>query len=372
MLLKWYRAEGRDLPWRRSRDPYRVWVSEIMLQQTRVRTAAPYYQRFLQRFPTVHELASAPLDDVLKQWQGLGYYTRARNLHRAAQRLVASSFSTWPRTAEDWRSVPGVGRYTAAAIASICHNEPVAALDGNIRRVLSRLNAIGSAVSKRVLTEKLWRVAQATLDPDSPGDFNQSLMELGATICLPRTPRCAACPLRTHCAARRAGIQHELPRATTRGRPPVVQAVACAVWRQERLLMLQRRPAGLLGGLWELPGVRLDADDHTSPSRAAGGTTAPDPVDGSRLRGWLNREYGLQMTDVRLLGHVVHEFTHQRRMVHVFEGTCIAGRLARLAGAGHIRAVWVRPAALERLALARLDQKILRVVKQARRISADT
>lgn len=256
-LLRWYEGSARDLPWRRSRDPYAIWVSEVMLQQTRVDVVLPYYARWLGRFPTVQALAAADGEDVLQRWSGLGYYSRARKLHDAA-RIVARG--GMPTTAEGLRGLPGIGPYTAGAIASIAFGEPVPAVDGNVVRVLARLNAWRGAASSPALLAKV-RVAAARLAKGkAPGDWNQALMDLGATVCTPRGPRCDACPAARLCRAKAAGRAESIP-AAKRAAPPKVERRAFAVVRRaaDGHLLLVRNPArGLLAGLWSLPGGPVD------------------------------------------------------------------------------------------------------------------
>lgn len=240
-LLGWYDTNRRDLPWRRTRDPYRIWLSEIMLQQTRVAAALPYYERFLKRFPDVRALARASESQVLSAWAGLGYYTRARNLHRAAKLIAASGF---PREYAALRALPGVGDYTAAAIASIAFNEPRAVVDGNVARVLARLENEPDRARVAAAAARL-------LDRTRPGDFNQALMELGATICLPREPRCAECPVAALCAARRLGRQRDLPLKRARPATVRIERELLVIRRNGRLLMHRRN------GFWELPDPSL-------------------------------------------------------------------------------------------------------------------
>jgi A/G-specific adenine glycosylase len=242
-LLAWYDKNRRDLPWRKTTDPYRVWLSEIMLQQTRVSAVLDHYRRFLERFPTIGTLAAAPEDAVLAVWSGLGYYRRARMLHRCAREIVRQNAGQFPQTARALQVLPGIGRYTAAAIASIAFNEPVAVVDGNVERVLQRL-------AGRSLTQQdIWGRAQALLDPSRPGDFNQAMMELGATVCLPREPRCLACPVLKWCAARGEITQ---PKRVTRQQR---REIWCALNRREGHVRLVRRAksASLMAGMWELP-----------------------------------------------------------------------------------------------------------------------
>jgi len=252
-LLHWFREEARDLPWRRTSDPYRIWLSEVILQQTRVDQGLPYYERFVEAFPDVRALADAPLDRVLKLWEGLGYYTRARNLHRAA-RVVADDFGGEPpRRAELLQMLPGVGRYTAAAIASIAFGEREAVVDGNVKRVLSRLFNVEASIDDTATEKELWRLADQLLAPRHPGDFNQAMMELGARICVPRAPDCANCPVVAHCQARQRGVENERPIRTAK-KPPARKDFVVAVIRRDGAYLIARRPdEGLLGGLWEFP-----------------------------------------------------------------------------------------------------------------------
>ena len=210
-LLGWFRQFQRDLPWRRTKDPYHIWLSEIMLQQTRVAAAIPYYERFLQRFPDVHALAAAPQEEVLRLWSGLGYYSRARNLQKAAQQIVAQHGGEFPMRLEDALALPGIGNYTAAAILSIAFGEKHAVLDGNVARVLARLGAIHGDVREPQRWQELQKTADGLLETKSPGDWNQAMMELGATLCTPKSPQCLLCPVAQFCEGRRLGIAESLP-----------------------------------------------------------------------------------------------------------------------------------------------------------------
>src|SRR5258708_146559 len=210
-LLGWFREFQRDLPWRRTKDPYRIWLSEIMLQQTRVAAAIPYYEQFLQRFPDVHALAAAPPEEVLRLWSGLGYYSRARNLQKAAQQIVAQHGGKFPTRLDDALALPGIGNYTAAAILSIAFGEKHAALDGNVARVLARLCAIRGDLRAPRRQQSLQKTADRLLEPQSPGDWNQAMMELGATLCTPKSPQCLLCPVAQFCEGRRLGVPESLP-----------------------------------------------------------------------------------------------------------------------------------------------------------------
>ena len=256
-LLSWYDRVRRDLPWRRTREPYPVWVSEVMLQQTRVEVVLPYYRRFLERFPTVEALAAAGEAEVLALWSGLGYYRRARQLHAAARRVVERG--GFPQTPEGWRELAGVGDYTAAAVASICFGAPVPVLDGNVERLLARFLALAEDPKSAAARRRLRAAAAELLDPARPGDSNQALMELGATVCTPRRPSCPACPLLPGCRAAAEGTPELYPRRRPRrAREQRRVAVAVVEWRGRVLLV--RRPEGdtLLGGFWELPWAELD------------------------------------------------------------------------------------------------------------------
>ena len=275
-LLGWFRRHRRDLPWRRTSDPYRIWVSEIMLQQTRAAAVIPYYERFLKRFPSVAALARASEAAVLECWSGLGYYSRARNLQRAAQQIVHERGGMWPESSTEWEKLPGIGPYTAAAVASIAFGERTAVLDGNVARVMSRLtNHAGDIRSPRVRQELRER-AQELLDPRQPGEFNQAVMELGATLCLPRQPRCDSCPVARWCEARRLGKENELPvRLAPRAAVEVRLEIAVVERGEKRAQVLLRQRGNhlsLMPGFWELPeagGVRLTRQEHIGEFRHA-------------------------------------------------------------------------------------------------------
>jgi A/G-specific adenine glycosylase len=267
-----YDAVKRDLPWRRTRDPYAIWVSEVMLQQTRVQTVIPYWERWMQKFPTVRALADAPLDDVLAAWAGLGYYSRARNLHKGAQAVREAGL---PSRAAELRGVPGIGPYTAGAIASIAFGERAPLVDGNVARVLARVFGIAHDIKSTAGAKALWQHAgelmTALPSGHAPGSLNQGLMELGATICTPTGPRCLVCPLSAMCVAAREGRQDELPVVAKRKKAHELPVLArAALWLQagDEIVLARRAPHGLFGGLWELP----QADDRLEIARALGVT----------------------------------------------------------------------------------------------------
>jgi len=271
-MLGWFRQFQRDLPWRRTKDPYRIWLSEIMLQQTRVAAAIPYYEKFLQRFPDVHTLAAAPQDEVLRLWSGLGYYSRARNLQKAAQQIVAKRGGEFPTRLEDALLLPGIGNYTAAAILSIAFGGKQAVLDGNVARVLARLGAIRGELHESKNWQTLQKNADRLLDPESPGDWNQAMMELGATLCTPRSPRCLLCPVAQFCEGRKLGIAESLPEKR-KERATVEVALAAAVFadRKGRTLLLpppkntKEKAAAddvptLVSRMWHFPTLSVNGD----------------------------------------------------------------------------------------------------------------
>jgi A/G-specific adenine glycosylase len=276
-----YRRDRRDLPWRRTRDPYAIWVSEVMLQQTRVQTVIPYWERWMTKFPTVAALAAAPLDDVLAAWAGLGYYSRARNLHAGARTIAETFAGALPQTVSELRRVPGIGPYTAGAIASIAFGERAPLVDGNVARVLARVfaidNDIKSTAGQRALWQRAGELMAALPQGHAPGDLNQGLMELGATLCSPTSPRCLVCPLAAHCTAARTGRQDELPVVAARKKESELPVLArAALWMADgdRIVLARRAPEGLFGGLWELP----QGDSPLDVARALGVTVDDAPV----------------------------------------------------------------------------------------------
>ena len=305
LLLEHYDDHRRDLPWRGNREPYRVWVSEIMLQQTRVETAIPYYDRWMERFPTVEALAEVDEESVLKAWEGLGYYARARNLHRSAVIVRERLGGVLPQDSQSLKTLPGIGEYSAGAIASIAYGEVVPAVDGNVRRVLSRLLDIEDPTDAT-----LRKRAGELVDPDRPGDWNQALMELGATVCTPRSPRCTVCPLTGECRAMAEGTQELRPGSKHRPRVRTVShAVVVALNAAGEMLMVRRPTDGLLGGLWEFPAVEIGAED---PTPVGGALRVGSPLY-IRCRAPLE-DVGVQVasrTDhFRVLPEVRHAFTH--------------------------------------------------------------
>lgn len=252
-LVRWYDKNARPLPWREARDPYAIWVSEIMLQQTQVAAVIPYYRRFMRAFPTVHSLARARFETVARLWAGLGYYRRARNLQDAAREIVKRFDGNFPRSYEDARTLPGVGPYTACAVLSMAYQLPLPALDGNVARVIARLNGWHGNLQSAAFRRRVEELLEALLMRRRPGDFNQAMMELGQTVCLPRAPRCSSCPLRADCRAAQQGNPEKYPAPKAR-RPAEVTWLAAAIIRRRNLVgLLRGLDAGLLGDLWNFP-----------------------------------------------------------------------------------------------------------------------
>jgi A/G-specific adenine glycosylase len=338
-LLDHYDRGHRKLPWRGESDPYRVLVSEVMLQQTRVQTVLSYYGGWLERFPDIDALADATIDDVLKAWEGLGYYRRARNLHRAARLIHERPVSEVPDTYAELRALPGVGEYIAGAVASIAFGERVPAVDGNVRRVLSRLFD-----EPEPRTTWLRKKAADLMDPERPGDWNQALMELGATLCSPRSPQCSHCPVTDWCAAKDAGTQEERPVASVKKRPKK-RWIVLAVLQSNGRVMLERRPSeGLLAGMWSFPEV---AEWDTFQDAGMDAERSCESVLASVV------ERGLVATDIPdVLPRVEHRFSH----VHATYESWLVPVARPLEGAGR---AWVDPAASNDLAVPVAQQKVL-------------
>jgi A/G-specific adenine glycosylase len=343
-LLAWWDASHSQLPWRLSRDPYAIWIAEIMLQQTQIRTVIPYYQRWMERFPTVQALAEASLDEVLKLWQGLGYYSRARNLHATAAKLMENYQGQLPRTVDELMTLKGIGRYTAGAIASIAFDVPAAILDGNVVRILSRLIDLAADVTLSDTRKQLWRLAADLVPAERPGDFNQALMELGQQVCRPARPQCQLCPLSAVCLGRQRGTVLERPVRPPRKNIPHYDVAAAVIWRNQardsRFLIAQRPLDGLLGGLWEFPGGKRET-----------GESLPQA-----LQREIREELAIEIEVGRLLTRIEHAYTHFRITLHAFHTTLLSGDPQNLGVANH---AWVNLNDLEDYAFARTDRQII-------------
>lgn len=346
-LLAWWDEERADLPWRRRDDAYAIWVAEVMLQQTQVATVIPYYERWMERFSTIESLAAASLDDVLKLWEGLGYYARARRLHAAAQIVVEEEGGRLPESVEQLRELPGIGPYTAGAIASIAFDRPAAVLDGNVIRVLSRLLDLEDDVSERETKKRLWQAAADLVPAERPGDFNQALMELGQQICLPAEPRCHRCPLADLCLARRRGTQLDRPVRPPRKNTPHYDVAAGVIWRDDgRFLIAQRPLDGLLGGLWEFPGGKREPDDESLAHT---------------LKREIREELALEIAVGPPLTQIKHAYTHFRITLQALHARHLSGRVQHLGVADH---AWVSLDDLDDYAFAVTDRKIIDSLRQ--------
>jgi A/G-specific adenine glycosylase len=344
-LLAWYDRAAADLPWRRTQDPYHVWLSEIMLQQTQVETVIPYFERFLAAFPTVQALADAPLDNVLKLWEGLGYYSRARNLHRAAQMIAHDMGGVNPTTAEGWQQLPGIGRYTAGAIASIAFGEVAPVLDGNVIRVFSRLLDLEADETQNDTKNQLWQQAENWMPDTRPGDYNQALMELGRTICKPRNPLCGQCPIREYCLAYQHGTQDERPVKTPRAVTPHYDVAAGIIWNKNNKLLIAQRPLeGLLGGLWEFPGGKQEPDESLPEC----------------LQRELREELAIEVRVGELFTVVRHGFTHFRITLHAFTCQYISGPPQSI---GVRDWAWVTVDQLDRYSFGKADREIITALR---------
>ena len=343
-LLTWYAANRRDLPWRRTEDPYRIWVSEIMLQQTQVATVVPYYERFLARFPTVCALAEAPLDELLALWQGLGYYSRARNLHAAASIVCAEHGGQVPSERGALLSLPGIGEYTAGAILSIAYHADAPAVDGNVTRVLCRLFDYAQDPAKLAGRKALRAYATALIPSGHAGELNQAMMELGATLCVAKVPDCVRCPVASLCLARERGTQAQRPLPRARPAIPRRQFAVALVIREGRVLIVRRVPRGLLGGMWELPGgiVAADGERETALSRLLL----------SRLQ--------VHTTVGEHVATIQHAYTHFSLTAHVYR-CALEGKLVPTGGTWDSHH-WLAYQETERFGLTGVTTKILAIV----------
>lgn len=343
-LLSWYIRNRRDLPWRRTSEPYKIWVSEVLLQQTQVVQAIPYYARFLQRFPTVSALANADLSDVLKAWEGAGYYSRARNLHKAA-RMALEKWGRLPSAYDDWLTLPGVGPYIAAAVSSIAFAEEKAVLDGNVIRVASRLLAERGDVAHPAVRKKLHAFVQSHLPSGRASDYNQALMELGATVCLPKNPLCLKCPLQSECKAFASDAQDRFP-VKKKKKPVPHFDIACAVVRRKdgRILICQRHPDGLLGGLWEFPGGKLEENESLEQAAARE----------------VLEETGVQVRVGAKIASVNHAYSHFKITLHAFEAEFVSGK-AKALGCQAVK--WVRKGELAAYAFPKANRALLAFIR---------
>jgi len=338
-LLKWYSKYGRTMPWRDHPDPYAVWVSEIMLQQTRVETVIPYFEKWMKLFPDIPSLANASERDVLNAWEGLGYYSRARNLHKAAK-IVASQFNgQLPRDLTELRMLPGIGRYTVGAIASISFKMDEPTLDGNLRRVFSRLYDVTEFADSPVGEKILWDLAAQNLPKGKAGDYNQALMDLGATICLPKNPRCLLCPLIDMCKSRENGTQELRPVLKAKKQVPHYIHAAAVIVERGRVLLSQRPADGLLGGMWEFPNARVVQDPAAELAKAL------------RLAGRIQVKKG------EALEIIQHAYSHYKVAVHAFRCESVSIPKDK-------NLKWVKITELEDYPMGKVDRQIAKIIKK--------
>jgi A/G-specific adenine glycosylase len=332
-LLHWFEQNGRDLPWRKTRDPYAIWISEIMLQQTQVATVIPYYQRFLKSFPTVHRLAKSDLSRVLKIWEGLGYYSRARNLHRASKIILNHFKGKIPDHLTDLLNLPGIGKYTAGAILSIAYNKEAPILDGNVKRVLSRLFAVSKDPKK---TEGLlWKISESLIPKGRPNAFNQALMDLGSMICAPKDPLCHRCPLYRCCKAKASGNPQRYPSREVKKRIPHIEAISGVILRNGKVLLRQRPLKGLLGGLWEFPNWRSEENERLRLRLT--------------LRNCIKKEMGMTVEVKEPIGTFKQTYSHFKLTLHVFH--CHALNKGN-------KGKWASVKDLDQFAMSRVNRRI--------------
>ncbi|NEQ95369.1 MAG: A/G-specific adenine glycosylase [Cyanothece sp. SIO2G6] len=341
-LLSWYHHHGRDLPWRHNRDPYPIWISEIMLQQTQVKTVIPYYHRWLATFPSIAALANADEQAVLKVWQGLGYYARARNIHKAAQILMEQHHGVFPQEGNAVMALPGIGRTTAGGILSAAFDLPWPILDGNVKRILARLGGLTTPLKSH--TKTLWGWSELLLDQSHPRDFNQAIMDLGATICVPRSPHCPHCPWTHHCLAYIHNLQAAIP-MTEKNAPLPHKNIGVAVIRNARgqVLIDRRRPEGLLGGLWEFPGGKVEP-----------GETIADCIVRE-----IQEELGITIQVGAPLTTINHAYSHFRVTLHVHWCDYVAGKPQPLE-CDEVR--WVEPQTLNDYPFPKANEEIIKKI----------
>jgi A/G-specific adenine glycosylase len=332
-LLRWFKKNQRGLPWRRTKDPYAVWISEIMLQQTQVATVIPYYEKFLKAFPTVRHLAKADLSEVLKVWEGLGYYSRARNLHRTS-RIILNHFSgVIPDNRKDLLNLPGVGRYTAGAILSIAYNKEAPILDGNVKRVLSRLFAISGNPVKGETEGLLWQLSELLIPKGKASLFNQALMDLGAMTCTPKDPECLKCPLCGVCKGYASGKPERFPSKAVKKGIPHIEAVAAVIRKNGKVLIQQRPSKGLLGGLWEFPNWPLDGKKGLM----------------EHLKQEVKGAFGLKVKCEGSFGTFKQAYSHFKLTLHVFDCYCLNRKTTGR---------WIPSQKLRSFPLSRIHRKI--------------
>ena len=342
-LLTWYHANKRMMPWRGTDDPYKIWISEVMLQQTQVATAIDYYQHFVHVFPTVQHLAAATPDSVMKVWENLGYYGRARNLHQAARDIINHFNGQIPDQIEELLSLPGIGLYTAGAILSIGFGKRVPVLDGNVIRVLTRLFHITDNTGQAAVRNELLKLAESLLPVKNVRHFNEAMMELGAVLCKPRKPICAKCPFTRFCEANRLSIQEELPVKAPRKPVPHYHVVAGVIWNKNQFLITRRKPKGLLGGLWEFPGGKVKEGETYE----------------SALTREILEELAIKVKIIKPMISIPHAYTHFKITLHLYECQFVRGKI-QLNQATAFR--WIKHSDLNRFAFPAANRKAMKML----------
>lgn len=343
LLLKWFKENKRDLPWRRTYDPYQVWVSEIMLQQTQVKTVLPYFERWMKALPTIESVVNTDEETILKLWEGLGYYSRARNLQKAAQIITKEHAGKFPERYEEILALPGIGKYTAGAISSIAFNQEKPIVDGNIIRLIARLN--GDPRNTRVpkVLREFWEIAESWIPKGEARNFNQSMMEFGALVCTPKNPACKNCPLKNHCKAQKADTISEIP---NRGKKPKIEniEVAIALLKKSNKIFIQKRPKkGLMGGLWEFPGGKLK----------------PGETPKVALKREIQEELGIPLKNIQKFDQIKHAYTRYRVNLHAYTAT---PKTTKITTKAHAENQWIPIEKLDQFAFpsanVRLIQKL--------------
>ncbi len=348
-LLNWFKTRARKLPWRETADPYKIWLSEVILQQTRVDQATPYYLRMIEKFPTVSDLASASIDDLLIAWEGLGYYSRARNLHEAAREIVDRFDGQVPNNREDLLSLPGIGPYTASAILSIAYAQPYGVLDGNVIRVLSRLLAFPDEVNKSASKKYLQSLADDLVAVSAPRAFNESIMELGATVCTPRNPQCPACPIHSFCLGTKDDPE-AFPRMAKRAPIPHHDIAVGVLSNNHGELFAQRRPLeGLLGGLWEFPGGKRESGESIEDA----------------CRRELKEELGIDVEVGELLTTIPHAYSHFKITLHAFRCNILSGMPQ---SSRDLPVAWIAADRLEEYAFPKANRKLIETLAEMNQI----
>ena len=337
LLVAWFMRSRRDLPWRKTKDPYAIWLSEVMLQQTRVKTVLDYYPRFLRAYPTVEKLARADVADVLSAWSGLGYYRRARALHAGAREVIERYGGKLPREAAALREISGIGPYTAGAISSIAFGAKEALVDGNVARVLARIFGLTCDVRTPAGSRQIWALAEELVPDDDPGPYNESLMELGATVCLPGEPRCGECPVNALCVARAKGLEGEIPVAKKKKPPREVDLIAVVSRRGSDVLLGRRKEGGLFGGLWEPPMVELGPRERAEAS--------------------LSSLVGTGVVGLEVVGEQTHVLTHRKFRITIARARVSGEPVA--SGGTYDRFAWQKASQLGALGMSSLAKKIL-------------